>query len=397
MIYLNCAATAADRPDEVVEAVVNALRHGANVGRGASRVELDAARQVMLARQKVARLVGFDHPERVVFCANATDALNRAIMGTVTDGSHVIATDWDHNSVLRPLYRLRDERGVSLDFIPADRRGRLDLGRLDGLLTDETSLVVLTHASNLTGDILADGDIRTVVRAAHRAGALVLLDASQTVGTRPVDMGDLGVDLLAFPGHKGLMGPQGTGCLVVAPGAWVRAVVRGGTGVLSFVEGQPEAYPEHLEAGTLNGPGIAGLAAAVDWVRQTDPRRIFSHDLELTRRFAAGARGLGATLYGDWSADLGEADPADVELDHAPVVLLNLPDWDSAALADALFNEFGIATRAGGHCAPRLHRAMRTDGIGAVRFSFGWYTTEGDVDQALAALAELRGVTEDAS
>ncbi|MGO5475111.1 aminotransferase class V-fold PLP-dependent enzyme, partial [Parafannyhessea sp. LCP19S3_B1] len=262
MVYLNCAATAHERPDCVIDAVVRAMRELGSSGRGAAEGELGAARTVMVARERVASLLGFGHPERVVFAANATQALNMAILGTVRPGDRVVATDWDHNSVLRPLHLLAG-RGAHVDFVPADALGRLDYDALGRLVAPGTRLVVCTHASNLTGNV---ADVRRFARVAHAAGALLLVDASQTAGAAPVDMEAMGADLLAFTGHKALMGPQGTGGLLVAPGVDVRPVISGGTGVLSFAEGMPDAYPEHLEAGTLNGHGIAGLSAAAHFV-----------------------------------------------------------------------------------------------------------------------------------
>ena len=367
MIYLNCAATSHQRPECVVSAVTDALRTFGSCGRGAHESELAAARSIALARERVSALLGFGHPERLVFAANATEALNMAILGTVPDGGRVVATDWDHNSTLRPLYRLRDA--------------------LVDAIVPGTSLVCLTHASNLTGNVLAREELARVVAAAHAAGALVLLDCAQTAGARPINMDELGIDLVAFTGHKALMGPQGTGGLAVAPGVNVHPVLRGGTGVLSFEEGQPEGYPEHLEAGTLNGHGIAGLSAAAAWIAEKGLDAIHAHDLALTRRFVTGARRVGATVYGDFPAtEEGLLAPG---FDHAPVVSVNLPGWESSEVADVLGHDYDIAVRAGGHCAPRMHRALSTQETGAVRFSFGCFTTERDVDAALAALAEL--------
>ena len=226
-----------------------------------------------------------------------------------------------------------------------------------------------------------------MVKAAHGVGAPVLLDCAQTAGARPICMDELGIDLVAFTGHKALMGPQGTGGLAVASGVDVHPVLRGGTGVLSFEEGQPAGYPEHLEAGTLNGHGIAGLSAAAAWIAEKGLDTIHAHDLVLVRRFVTGARRTGATVYGDFPAT--EEALLAPGFDHAPVVSVNLPGWDSSEVADALGHDYDIAVRAGGHCAPRMHRALGTQDTGVVRFSFGCFTTEKDVDAALTALAEL--------
>ena len=384
MVYLNCAATSQERPACVKAEIVRALDEFGSCGRGAHASELAAARSIAAARESIAGLLGCERPERVVFAANATEALNIAILGTARPRGRVVATDWDHNSVLRPLYRLRDEEGVHVDFARAARKtGVLDLDDLLSLVARGCDLVVVSHASNLTGNVLSDDAIARIAAAAHAVGAPLLVDAAQTAGERPIDMAGLGIDLLAFTGHKALMGPQGTGGLAVASGVEVRAVIRGGTGVRSFDEGQPDAYPEHLEAGTLNGHGIAGLGAAVNWITGVGTARVREHGLALVRRFVAGNRKLGAVVYGDFPVDLALA------FDHAPVVSLNLPGWESSSLADALGRRYDIAVRAGAHCAPRMHRALGTQDSGVVRFSFGWFTTEEDVDCALAALGEL--------
>lgn len=385
MIYLNCAATSYRRPPCVREAVLFALDEFGSVGRGAFDSELAPARCVSSARESIASLLGCPAPERVVFTANATEALNMAILGTVSSGGRIVATDWCHNSVLRPLYRLRDRGEATVAFAPAvPQTGTLDMDALFALIEQGADLVVVSHASNLTGNVHTDDELARIAEAAHDVGAYLLVDAAQAAGERPIDMAELGIDLLAFTGHKALMGPQGTGGLVVMPGVQVDAVIRGGTGVLSFDEGQPEAYPEHLEAGTLNAHGIAGLGAAVDWLAETGVDAVHEHGLVLVRRFVDGARELGAIVYGDFPDDLSAPG-----FDHAPIVALNLPGWDSSELADTLGQDYGIAVRAGGHCAPRMHQALGTERTGAVRFSFGWFTHEADVDAALDALREL--------
>lgn len=385
MIYLNCAATSHDRPPEVAQAVVEAMGALGSSGRGAGRSELGAARTVAVARDAVARLLGAAASERVVFCANATEALNIAILGTVAPGQRVVATDWDHNSVLRPLYRLEREDGIDLAFCPADEKGRLDYAALEALVTPGTRLVVVSHGSNLTGNV---ADVVRCATIAHDAGALLLVDCAQTAGAIPMDMVAMGADMVAFTGHKALLGPQGTGGLIVAPGVDVKPVISGGTGIASSLDHQPDAYPEHLEAGTLNGHGIAGLGAGVEWLAQQGVEKIHGHDLALVRRFVEGLRAIeGVTIYGDYPEDLALLDG--VEWDHTPVVAMNLEGWDSSEVADALEEDHGIAVRAGLHCAPRMHRALGTDRTGAVRFSFGPFTTEEDIDAALAAVAEL--------
>lgn len=375
MIYLNNAATTLQKPPCVVRAVVQAMEHQGSCARGSHASELSAARTVFHTREALARLFGFSHPDRVIFTANATQALNAALWGFLRPGDHVIATDWDHNSVLRPLHALARTHGVEVDFLPADRQGRLKYDLLESLVRPNTRMLVGTHASNLTGNLL---DVARMSAFAQKHFLVFLLDAAQTAGSMPIAMEDMGVHLLAFTGHKGLMGPQGTGGLCVAPGVELRPLLSGGTGVRSFEEEQPEEYPEHLEAGTLNGHGLAGLGAAADFILETGVDTIHAHELALTKRFVQGLQELdGVTVYGDFSGD------------RAPVVALNLKGWDPAAAADELSQAYDIAVRPGIHCAPRMHRALGTQDTGCLRFSFGWYTTEEDIDAALAALKEM--------
>lgn len=375
MIYLNNAATTLQKPPCVVQAVVDAMAHLGNCARGGHTGEMSAARTVFQTREALAELLGFSHPERVVFTANATQALNTALLGLLNTGEHVIATDWDHNSVLRPLHVLARERSVEVDFLPADWQGRLAYEKLEELVQPNTRLLVCTHASNLTGNLL---DVGRMAAFARTHGLLILLDTAQTAGSTPISMEEMGVDLLAFTGHKGLMGPQGTGGLCVSPRVDLRPLLSGGTGVRSFDAEQPAEYPEHLEAGTLNGHGLAGLGAAAEFILDTGVEVIHAHELELTRRFVQGLENIpGITVYGDFSGD------------RAPVVALNLAGWDPAAAADTLARDYDIAVRPGIHCAPRMHRALGTQDLGCLRFSFGWYTGPEDIDAALAALKEM--------
>lgn len=375
MIYLDNAATTMKKPPQVAEAMVAALNTLGNSARGAHRGALDASHTVYGARVRIARLLGCPRPDHVVFTANVTEALNVAINGLLEPGDHVVTTVLEHNSVLRPLYRLETERGIHLDFVGADHLGNPDYDAFQRLIRPETRLVVCTHASNLTGNLV---DIRRVADTAHDRGALLVVDAAQTAGTRPVDMMDFGADVLCFTGHKGLMGPQGTGGLCIRPGVEIRPLKVGGTGVQTYSRAQPSQLPVHLEAGTLNGHGLAGLAAAVDYLNEVGLEQIEAHEAALTRQFYEGVRSIpGITVYGDFSGD------------RAAIVTLNIRDYDSGAVSDALAEDYGIATRAGAHCAPRMHEALGTKEQGAVRFSFSWFTTEEEIDVAIRAVAEL--------
>ena len=378
MIYLNNAATTVQKPPAVAEAVVAAMAGAGSCSRGAADDDLAAARSVASARSGIARLIGFAHPERVAFTMNATMALNTAIFGLLRRGDHVITTDFEHNSVLRPLHELERRGVIELDYLPADASGRLRMEELDGLFRPNTRAVVATHASNLTGAVT---DARALEHAAHARGALFVLDAAQTLGAWPVDMGAVGADVVCFTGHKGLMGPQGTGGLAVSPEVELTPLVHGGTGVKSADPFQPESYPEHLEAGTMNAHGLAGLDAALAFLLDVGVERVEEHERALRERFVAGVRDLpGVTVYG--LAD-GHA--------HTGAVALNLAGIDSSSLADRLAQDYDIATRAGLHCAPRMHAALGTLERGAVRVSFGWYTTDDEVDAAASAVSEIAG------
>ena len=374
MIYLDNAATSLRKPDCVVQAVSEALCSLGNVGRGVNAGSLSAARVVYGTREKLSAFFGGDDPSRVCFTCNSTEALNIAIFGLLGPGDHIISTDLEHNSVLRPLYRLED-RGAALSFLAADRRGCVDYDALPGLLRPNTRAVVCTHASNLTGNAL---DIRRIGAFCREHGLLFILDASQTAGSFPIHVAKDNISVLCFTGHKGLMGPQGTGGLVIAPGVEIRPFKTGGTGVQSHLRAQPEAYPTRLEAGTLNGHGIAGLSAAVDFLCETGIENIHRHETALMRRFYAGVRAVpGVTVYGDFDRE------------RAPIVTLNVGDMDSGEVSDILMEDFGIAVRSGAHCAPRMHAALGTTAQGAVRFSFGYFNTAAEADTAVRAIRSI--------
>ena len=375
MIYLDNAATTRPKPPAVAEAVTAAMAHYGNCGRGVHDDALAAARSVYAVREQLAGLFGCPRADHVVFTMNSTMALNIAVSGLLGPGDHVISTDLEHNSVLRPLYRLR-QQGTAVDFVPADRRGQIDYADFERLLRPDTKAVVCTHASNLTGDMIDIGRVGDFCRA-H--GLLFILDASQTAGVFPIDMEAQHIDVVCFTGHKSLLGPQGTGGLCVREGVDIRPFAVGGTGVQSYLETQPVEYPTRLEAGTLNSHGLAGLGAALDFLEETGIDAIRAHETALTRRFYEAVRQVpGVTVYGDHS-----------KAERAPVVALNIGDYESGEVADELAERFGIATRPGAHCAPRMHRALGTTGQGAVRFSWSYFNTEEETDAAAEAVRIL--------
>lgn len=375
MIYLDNAATTLHKPQQVIDAVVHAMQSMGNCARGTHEEALDAARTVYDARVRLALLFGCPRVDHVAFTANSTEALNIAINGLIGPGDHVISTDLEHNSVLRPLYRLEAEHGAELSFVPADKLGNVDYADFERLMKPNTRAVVCTNASNLTGTVL---DIERIAKTAHSHGALVIVDASQTAGCWPIDMKKMGIDVLCFTGHKGLMGPQGTGGICVKEGIEIRPFKVGGSGVQSYSRTHPAEYPTRLEAGTLNGHGIAGLEAAAKFISETGVENIHAKERSLMLRFYEGVKDIeGVTVYGDFTKD------------KTAIVALNIRDYESGEVSYELSQGYGIATRPGAHCAPRMHKALGTAEVGAVRFSFSFYNTEEEIDEAVRAVAEL--------
>lgn len=377
MIYLDNAATTMHKPQTVIDAVTQAMCSLGNAGRGATSGALDAARTIHGCRAKLARFLGCPRADHVCFTPNSTAALNTVINGVVRPGDRVVTTVLEHNSVLRPLNRLAVEQGVTVEYAGCDANGVLDYDELEQLVTPGTRAVVVTHASNVTGNSV---DVARVAAVAHAAGALVIVDASQSAGTAKIDMDTMGLDVVCFTGHKGLMGPQGTGGLAVAEGIDVAPWAMGGTGVHSFDALQPLEWPTRLEAGTLNGHGIAGLSAGLDFIEaQGGVEAIASSERALADRFLAGVREIPEIkLYGAFDQPTRSA-----------IVSLNVGDIDSAEISDALMQGWGIATRPGAHCAPLMHRALGTERQGVVRFSFGYFNTDEEVDTAIDALRDL--------
>ncbi|WP_139652739.1 aminotransferase class V-fold PLP-dependent enzyme [Raoultibacter phocaeensis] len=380
MIYFDNAATTLRKPPEVADAVVRALGAFGGVGRGVHGASLDAGMAVFEARETAARLLGAPCAARVSFAHNATAALNIAIASTIPCGGRAVTTAASHNSVLRPLFKARDERGCKVDVAPVRPDASLDFGAYERLLEGGADLVVATHASNLTGDVY---DIARMTASAHAAGAVFVLDAAQTAGTVPIDMGALGADIVCFTGHKSLFGPQGTGGLAVAEGIEVAPLFVGGSGTASFDEQHPRFMPEALEAGTLNAHGLAGLAAGMAFVEREGVAASAARLGLLTERFECGAREVsGVRVLGGRGG-----------IDRCPIVALDVCGIDSAMVADELYREHSICVRAGAHCAPLMHRALATEQNGAVRFSFSHFTTAEEIDEGISALeAVVRAV-----
>jgi cysteine desulfurase family protein len=378
MIYLDNAATSCQKPEEVIKAVTEAMLSLGNSGRGAHEASLDASRLIFDTRRLIAELFHAGDPSCVAFTANSTVSLNIAIQGLFQPGDHVITTMMEHNSVLRPLY-LMEEQGVKLTILPADQKGRIRYEDIEDEVNQNTKAVICTHASNLTGNI---NDLESIGSICKKNGLLLVVDVSQTAGVFDIDMERMGIHVLCFTGHKGLLGPQGTGGICVRQGVSIRPLMVGGSGVKSYLKTQPEEMPEVLEAGTLNGHGIAGLHAALLYLEKTGIETIRKKELFLMRRFYEGVKDIpGVQVYGDFSEK--------ALLYRAPVVALNIGNYDSGEVADELASVYGIYTRAGAHCAPLMHRALGTVEQGAVRFSMSHYNKKEEIDEAIGAVREL--------
>ena len=380
MIYLDNGATTLQKPECVKEALLEAMASMGNSGRGVHDASLYAGRTIYRARESLAELLGAAAPEQVAFTANATESLNLVLGGLFGPGDHVITTVCEHNSVLRPLYRLQ---GVELSVLPVKaeageerQAGILAYDELESLLRPNTKALIITHASNLTGNIT---DLEQAAAFAKKHSLLLIVDAAQTAGAVPMDMERMGIDVLCFTGHKGLYGPQGTGGVCVRPGLSIRPLKVGGSGIHSFDREHPSEMPAALEAGTLNGHGIAGLGAAARWLLETGVEQIRAREQALLRRFVDGVKEVeGVTLYGNPDLDR-----------RTGIQSLNIRDYDSARVADWLYEDYGIAVRGGAHCAPLMHEALGTREQGAVRFSFSYFNTEAEADEAAAAVREL--------
>ena len=375
MIYLDNAATTLHKPPEVEAAMLDALRTAGNPGRGAHEPTLHASRLVYSAREALAQLFHAPDPACIAFTANATGALNTAIGGLLGPGDHIITTVCEHNSVLRPMYRLRAQ-GAEVSFAGVDAKGCLQYDTWEQLVRSNTKALVVTGASNVTGN---STDLAKAAAFAHRHGLLLIVDAAQTAGAQPIDVQALGIDVLCFTGHKALLGSQGTGGLYVRPGVHIAPLVVGGSGVHSFDEQHPAQMPTALEAGTLNVHGLAGLCAGVQWLLAHGVETLAAREAELARCFYEEVRTTpGVMVYGD------------MELPgRAPIVSLNIGREDSARVADILWEDYGICVRAGAHCAPLMHKALGTVEQGVVRFSFSHSNTEEEALRAASAVREL--------
>ncbi|GAB4256392.1 aminotransferase class V-fold PLP-dependent enzyme [Deferrisoma sp.] len=375
MIYLDQAASSHPKPPEVYRAAAEALELGANPGRSGHRRALEAARRIHGAREAVARLFGVADPARIVFTLNGTHALNQALKGVLRPGDHVVTSVMEHNSVLRPLAAL-ERKGVSVTRVGADAQGRVRAAEIEKAIRPETRLVALVHASNVSGTLQPAAEVGELCR---KKGIVFLLDAAQTAGVVPIAVEDLGCHLLAAPGHKGLLGPQGTGVLYVHPDLELEPLLDGGTGTRSEEPRMPAEMPEALEGGTLNTPGIAGLGAGVEWLLGRGVEAVRRHEEEILGVLLPELRRIpGLVLY-------GPEDPAE----RVAVVSFNLEGRDGAHVGFALDELHGIAVRVGLHCAPLAHKALGSFPAGSVRASFGAMNSLADAEALVRALREI--------
>lgn len=375
MIYMDNAATTLRKPEVVAQAVVRAMSSIGNAGRGANDASLDAARVIYDTREKLCRLFHGNNPKEIVFTNNSTESLNIALKGILQPGDHVVTTMMEHNSVLRPLYEL-EEAGIRLTIIKADKQGNISYEDLEEAAARDTKMIVCTNGSNLTGNLV---DVKRVGEIAKKNQALFVVDASQTAGVFTIDVQEMNIDVLCFTGHKGLLGPQGTGGMWVKTGCAIRPLKSGGSGVDTYNKHHPKEMPTALEAGTLNGHGIAGLGAAVSYLEETGLDVIREKEQTLMRQFYEAVREIpGVKVYGDFSAE-----------ERCAIVALNIRDYDSSEVSDELLVNYGISTRPGAHCAPLMHEALGTVEQGAVRFSFSHYNTEEEIQAAVNAVKEI--------
>jgi cysteine desulfurase family protein len=381
-IYLDNAATSWPKPEAVYQAVERYLReNGAPAGRSGYSHAIEAERHIAAARAGVARLIGAGDARQIVFTQNGTDSLNLAIHGLLRPGDHAICTDADHNSVLRPLRDLEMHGGIEVTRVRCDARGLIDADDICRAMKPNSRLVAMTHASNVTGTIQPVAEIGNVCR---QRGTRFLLDAAQTLGHLPISVIDFNTDLFAAPGHKGLLGPLGTGVLYVRPEIVdeLQSTRQGGTGTSSDDERQPATMPDKYESGNHNVPGLVGVAAALAWLDNRGIANICAHEQQLAGRLRNGLSQIaGVRLFGP--SDIGAG---------AAVVSITVEGYDPQEVAAVLDSNFGIQVRAGLHCAPRMHRSLGTiESGGTIRFSIGAFNTPEEIDAAIAAIVEIAG------
>lgn len=376
MIYFDNAATSFPKPESVYTSIMTAMReYGANPGRSGHKMALKASRGIYETRELICKLFNIKNPMNIVLTFNATESLNIGIKGILKTGDHVITTSMEHNSVLRPI-KFLERFGIESTIVKADGKGRINPKDIENSIKKSTKLIVCTHVSNLTGTIMP---IEEIGEIAKKHGIVFMVDASQSAGIYDIDVQKMNIDLLAFPGHKGLLGPQGTGAICIRDGLELESYIQGGTGSASHSLEQPDIFPDKFESGTSNAPGIIGLGAGIEYILDRGLDNIREHEESLTKHFIDEAKNIdGIRLYG----------PLDIK-EQGAVVSLNIKDADSSEVSYILDQEYDIAVRPGLHCAPLAHETINTLDQGAVRFSFGLFNTHEEVDYCIKALKDI--------
>lgn len=378
MIYLDNAATTLKKPEVVKEAILDAINTLGNAGRGATSQSLNTSHLLYEARNHLNQLINGQNAKQVVFTANATESLNTAIKGLFSPGDHVITSVMEHNSVLRPLYEL-EKQGVELSFLNVHSNGNINPKDLVQFIQHNTKGIVITHESNVTGNIVP---IKEISKIATEQDLLLIVDAAQTMGAVPIDVKDLNIDVLCFTGHKSLLGPQGTGGMYVREGLQIRPLKSGGSGIKTYQKAHPSEMPTALEAGTMNGHGIAGLNASLKFLLEQNISTIHHYHQQLINYFFQEIKDIkNVQIYGDFNSP-----------HHGGILSLNIGDIDSSIISDRLLEDFNISTRPGGHCAPLMHQALGTDKQGVVRFSTSYYTKKEEIDRSIQAIQQLANI-----
>lgn len=376
MIYLDNGATTFPKPKVVTDKIMECyLGYAGNPGRSGHKLAMKMDLEIYETREKICKLINGTEVLNVIFTFNATDSLNLAIKGVLEEGDHVITTSMEHNSVLRPLNQLRKEGKIELSIVYADDKGYIDPKKIFEALTPNTKMIVTTHMSNVFGTIV---DIKAIGDFCKENNILYLVDASQSIGVLDIDVQEMNIDLLAFPGHKALFGPMGTGALYIKEGIIVKPLKEGGTGSYSHSIDQPDLYPDSLESGTPNGVGIIALGKGIDFINEVGLENIRNHEISLKNHFIELLKdNEDVILYGTLDDRQGA------------VVSLNVKDMDSSEISYILSDEFDIYTRPGFHCAPLAHKTMGTEELGAIRFSFGYYNTLEEIEKTVEALLNI--------
>lgn len=375
MIYLDNAATTLVKPKEVVDAITYALTHFGNPERSIHSASLEASRCVFQTRKAIAKLFNAHSINEIVFTKNATESLNVAIKGLISEQDHVITSILEHNSVLRPLYNL-EAKGMELSFVNCDDNGVLYYDEIESYIKANTKAIVCTHASNVTGNVV---DIKRIGKIAKKHNLLFIVDASQSAGAIEIDVQDMHIDVLCFTGHKALFGPQGIGGMVVNENVSIPSFMQGGSGIDSFSKSHPLKMPTQLEAGTINAHGVAGLLAGIQFIEKETMQKIHEKEMMLMWAFYEKVKKIpNVRVYGDFT-----------NKERCPIVTIAM-DEDASSVADYLAYTYDIATRAGAHCAPLMHTHFKSEEKGLIRFSFSYFNTLEEIDIVIQALEEIR-------